>query len=227
MKYKLYALISKLLKRANIELHFKDHNHYWTFFPFSKEFDQTYRRYNVRSMGAASTPIYSQHVDYQLLSYALTLEGDVAEVGIYKGATTSLLASLVEKTAKQYHVFDTFEGLPDMTKEDSASGYGEPSTKLMADNTLQSVKNHLKDYHCIQYHKGLFPATANGIKGPFCFVYLDMDIYQSTKDGLQFFYPRMVKGGVIIVDDYASKRWVGVRTAVSEFAEQHPVVVMQ
>ncbi len=92
----------------------------------------------------------------------------------------------------------------------------------MADSPIEEVKNYLSSYQCIVYHKGLFPQTADSVsKNKFSFVYLDADLYQSTKDGLEFFYPRLSKGGVIIIDDFVSRRWAGVETAVGEFLEKN------
>ena len=60
-----------------------------------------------------------------------------------------------------------------------------------------------------------FPADIN-----FSFVSLDVDLYQPTLCGLKFFYPRMSKGGVIMVHDYGSP-WLGVALAVDEFSKEN------
>ena len=67
-------------------------------------------------------------------------------------------------------------------------------------------------------YKGIFPETAKKIKNKrFAFVHIDVDIYQSTKDALEFFYPRVNIGGSIIVHDYPAHR--GVQEACDEFME--------
>lgn len=65
--------------------------------------------------------------------------------------------------------------------------------------------------------KGFFPDTALNVKDFFCYVHLDMDIYQSTMDGLKFFWPRMVEQGIIMIDDYYNDHCPGVKKAVDEF----------
>jgi hypothetical protein len=65
--------------------------------------------------------------------------------------------------------------------------------------------------------KGYFPETTQGIDENFCFVNLDFDLYQPTLSGLEFFYPHMVEGGVILVHDYFSGACRGVKEAVQEF----------
>jgi O-methyltransferase len=69
--------------------------------------------------------------------------------------------------------------------------------------------------------------TANGERGTangeltFAFVNLDADLYNPTKAGLEYFYPRLSPGGVIIIHDYTYK-WPGIRKAVDEFAARIP-----
>ena len=66
----------------------------------------------------------------------------------------------------------------------------------------------------------MFPETGDAITDKkFSFVYLDVDLYQSTKDSLEFFYPRMNTGGVILSHDY---QYPGVRQAFDDtgFSDQ-------
>lgn len=68
------------------------------------------------------------------------------------------------------------------------------------------------------FYKGLFPQTAEPIKDKkFAFVHLDTDLYESTLEGLKFFYPRMVKHGIILSHDYSTIK--EVRRAFQDFGE--------
>jgi predicted O-methyltransferase YrrM len=87
-----------------------------------------------------------------------------------------------------------------------------------ADTSLESVKEFLGDCNNVVFHPGFFPVTAEPVKDKkFCFVYFDADLYQSTKSCLEFFYPRMVRGGVMIFDDYEWKGCPGLKKAIEEF----------
>jgi hypothetical protein len=217
MKSLIIRGIAKLFNKLGCEVHYKNKRYYWMYLPVSDKFLEVYNKYNVKNVSYVG--LDQLHPMYQFLSYAITLEGDVAHLGVYKGGSAAVLASLIEKTRKTYHLFDTFEGLPTTSTEDNVNGYKEHTEKQMVVR-LEDVHNYLKDYSCIKYHKGYFPDTAKPVEDEkFCFVYLDSDLYQSTKDGLEFFYPRMVKGGVIVVDDYGSRRWAGVKKAVDEFGK--------
>lgn len=60
----------------------------------------------------------------------------------------------------------------------------------------------------------------------FCFVHLDVDLYKSTKDCLEFFYPRMVRGGIILTHDY-NYVFKGVKKAYNEFFANKPEAVIK
>jgi hypothetical protein len=60
----------------------------------------------------------------------------------------------------------------------------------------------------------------NGEK--FCFVHMDADIYQSTKAGLEFFWPKMVRLGAMVFDDWNYKGTKGVEYAITEYFADKP-----
>lgn len=143
------------------------------------------------------------------------LAGCIAEVGVYKGDTALVLHKLFP--GRELHLFDTFDGFPakDLKYESGkAAGY---TTKNFADTSLEAVKKRLGESNKIHYHGGYFPDTAAGLeKQKFCMVSIDADLYQPTKAALEFFYPRLVSGGVIMIHDYNSD-WEGLKKAVDEF----------
>jgi len=137
------------------------------------------------------------------------IEGDLAEVGAYKGGSTKIICEA--KGDRPLHVFDTFEGLPRVKRIDQPL-----HQKQFSNTSLKNVKNYLKKYPHLHFYKGVFPKTAAPIKNKsFSFVNLDVDIYESTLNCLKFFYPRMNKGGIIISHDYSIA--AGVKKAFNEF----------
>jgi Glycosyltransferase family 9 (heptosyltransferase)/Macrocin-O-methyltransferase (TylF) len=136
------------------------------------------------------------------------LAGDVAELGVYQGGTAKLIRHYAAGTL---HLFDTFAGIP----TDDADGKhlaGEFPGNLAEVQAL--VPN-------ATYHVGSFPATAPDDGTRYRFVHLDADTYQSTAAGLDYFAPRMVVGGVIVLDDYGWWKCPGVGRALHErFSEK-------
>ena len=123
---------------------------------------------------------------------------------------------------KSLHLFDTFEGLPGLTKHDSKKQFnkGEYSAQL------EMVKKSLKMYPRVFFYKGYFPATSGPVSDKkFSFVHLDVDIYESTLSCLTFFYPRMSRGGVIVSHDYPDA--VGVKKAFDEFFQDKLEIIVE
>lgn len=151
------------------------------------------------------------------------LRGDIAEVGVYKGGTAKLICKVSADSPyrKKIYLFDTFEGLP-KTKKQIDSRFSEGDYPSSYDD----VKRYLSKYKNAYLIKGLFPSSANRIKNKkFSLVHLDVDIYQSTIDSLNFFYPRMVKSGLIISHDYSTAN--GVKKAFDEFFAKKPDLLFE
>ena len=145
------------------------------------------------------------------------INGDYAEVGVFKGATAKAICEAKEN--KHLHLFDTFEGLPEVEKIDSKF-----KTKMFQSD-YQRVKEKLKRYKNVYIYKGLFPKMGSTVATKnFAFVHLDVDIYHSTIDCLEFFYDKMSKNGIIISHDYHAQ---GVKKAFDEFFKDKPEKVIQ
>lgn len=148
---------------------------------------------------------------YWLLEQSEGVKGLNAEVGVYKGGTSLLIAA---NSWRELHAFDTFEGLPQ-----PAVGEGTVHVAGEFKGSLEQVTKLLAPYPHAHVHQGLFPQTcpAELLDKQFAFVYLDVDLYQSTLDCLNFFYPRLAPYGVLVSDDYNWKNTPGVLRAFDEF----------
>ena len=154
------------------------------------------------------------------------IPGDMAEVGVYKGKTARLMHHYMPD--RLMHLFDTFSGfdLKDIEREKLINdkfiaancSYDLPIDKLF--KNLNINNNNVKIY------KGYFPQTLTQdlFSNSFAFVHLDVDLYEPTIAGLQFFYERISKGGYLLVHDYNS--WVGARKAMDEFLSDKDEIVI-
>ena len=95
------------------------------------------------------------------------------------------------------------------------------------DSSVDLVLNNMPYPDKCIIKKGLFPDSAIEIDGvQFCLVSLDADLYQSIYDGLTFFYPRLVKGGYIMIHDYNNDTYRGCKQAVREYCETYNIVIL-
>jgi len=146
------------------------------------------------------------------------LEGGIAEVGVYTGGSAlQICQAFPEDTI---HLFDTFKGIP-ACKVSDIDGHKGGDFVGTEDTVARKLRG--KTY---RMYKGIFPDT-----GPLCdveqfkFVHVDVDIYQTTRDCLEYFWPRMVPGGIILDDDYGSYLCEGARLAVDEFGCEYDVKI--
>jgi len=140
------------------------------------------------------------------------IEGHFAELGVFRGKTSKIIHLLAPE--KKLYLFDTFEGFPMDFLENKAE------LNRFKNTQLEGVKKEIGNLNNIIIRKGIFPETAKGLESEtFSFVYLDADLYKSTLEGLKFFYPRISKGGYLLIHDYhnPTESNAGVLRAVKEF----------
>jgi O-methyltransferase len=134
--------------------------------------------------------------------------GDFAEIGVFQGLSAEVICRA--KGDNELWLFDTFEGMPQVGFQDTLFEVGTYK------GSLEAVKNRLSPWKGVHIVKGLFPQSATPVfEKQFAFVHLDVDIYESTRGALEFFYDRMIKGGIIISHDYGQA--AGVKRAFDEF----------
>lgn len=143
------------------------------------------------------------------------IEGNVAEVGVYKGEFAAFLNNVFKG---QLYLYDTFSGFDERDLV-LKNGEIEKKTDRFSDTSVSLVIKKMSHPDRVIIRKGYFPntVTKDDEDAMFCFVNLDCDLYQPIKAGLEFFFPRLVKNGVILVHDFFSDEFTGVRDAVEEF----------
>jgi hypothetical protein len=162
---------------------------------------------------------------------ANALPGDLVECGVFRGANPMLSLELRRSRPLQrlFYLYDTFAGMTAPTihdirqdGNDAASLLNSGDTGTLALCTIDDVKTNFAS-------NGLSTENAVFVKGPveetlrihkniperIAVLRLDTDFYESTKVELEVLYPRLVSGGVLIIDDYGS--WQGARRAVDEY----------
>lgn len=137
----------------------------------------------------------------------------IAEVGVYKGGSLKYLAEHFPDA--DLYGFDTFEGLP--IEQWNEKEIHKP--RDFNDTSLEAVKKFINNPN-VQLEKGLFPSSAKYyFDYQFDFVHIDTDFYESVKQSLEWFWPRMSKGGIITFDDFEWPNCPGVKQALEEFGQ--------
>ena len=149
--------------------------------------------------------------------------GAFAELGVYKGNSAKVLHTLAPE--RRLYLFDTFGGFDDADVDAEAAAVKAPVKRGdFADTSLEGVRNFVGSETSVTYCVGRFPATASQVPDGtrFALVQLDCDLYAPIKAGMEFFYPRLNRGGMLIMHDYASGHWPGVKQAVDDYLADKP-----
>ena len=121
-------------------------------------------------------------------------KGAVAELGVFRGD----FAKEINKVFcnNKLYLFDTFEGFAESDCDiELEKEYAQKKrTGYFANTTEQLVLDKMKYPEQCCICKGFFPESAKGVEDEFLFVNLDADLYAPTSAGLEYFYPRMVRG---------------------------------
>ncbi|GIE46039.1 TylF/MycF/NovP-related O-methyltransferase [Actinoplanes lobatus] len=163
------------------------------------------------------------------------IPGDVVECGVWRGGSMLAIAKTLAETGdtdRHLHLYDTFEGMSEPTEHDkrhdgrSAAEMLETSDKssgVWAYASIEDVRATMREsvYPAdrIHYYKGKVEDTIPGdAPERISILRLDTDWYESTRHELEHLWPRLVPGGVLLLDDYGW--WDGAKRAVDEWLEE-------
>lgn len=165
------------------------------------------------------------------------IDGDFVECGVWRGGHSILAASLFKLLGHpgRIYMFDTFQGMVEPTSEDvellshvSASEKFDELTNRKDGWCLASLEDVRANCQSlgvadrvtfIEGDVGVTLDDVSRLPDRIAILRLDTDWYESTKKELEVLYPRLVPGGILIVDDYG--HWAGSKQAVDEYFEKH------
>jgi O-methyltransferase len=152
---------------------------------------------------------------WDLAKQSNNVKGAILEVGVWRGGTGCLLA--MAAPTKVVYLADTFKGVVKAGVQDTNYQGGEH-----ADASKRAVSSLLASARVTNARllKGIFPEeTAAGLEGPISLLHIDVDVYQSAKDIVQWALPRLPRGAKIVFDDYGFFGCEGVARLVNELRE--------
>jgi O-methyltransferase len=159
------------------------------------------------------------------LTVLKNIKGNAIELGVYKGGTLVELAKRLKarNSNKIIYGLDTFSGHP---YTDSKAHY-KGRYKDVDYSTLKDIISSLK-LDNIRLVAGLFKDSFISLNNErFCFAHVDCDLYESTKEALEFLLPRMSYNAIIYFDDYNSQATGEfVQKAISEFIDKEDIIML-
>lgn len=165
--------------------------------------------------------------------------GSIVECGVWKGGSVMAALLALKDNTRTVYLYDTFEGMSEPTQEDK-SYKNESATEAFMNkdeyweriacySTIDEVKNNIRKINYpeenIIFIQGKVEETIpETIPEKIAVLRLDTDWYESTMHEMVHLFPRLVKGGVIIIDDYG--HWKGCKKAVDEYISKNNIKLL-
>lgn len=179
---------------------------------------------------------------YELFKHVIELPGCIVEVGVHRGLSFFTWANLLETfcpgdRSRKVFGFDHFQGLQDFDDKDGA--FNERAAKLPGGYSLLDEREAILRLVDLHNQDNLLPGVERCrlIEGDvvetlprflaenpglrLSLLHLDVDLYRPTKFVLEQLYPRVVTGGVVVLDEYGLVPWEGESQAVEEYCREH------
>jgi O-methyltransferase len=164
---------------------------------------------------------------WQLIDEVSKLDGSIIEIGVWRGGSGCLIAKKAEESNNKSIIYlcDTFTGIVKAGGNDAFYKGGEH-----ADTSMKTVENLVSEMCLknVKIRKGVFPdetwELVKDVKFKFC--HIDVDVYQSAKDIVEWIWERMPVGGVIVFDDYGFFGCGGVTKLVNEERKKNDRIVI-
>ena len=177
---------------------------------------------------------------YEIFKQIVDVPGVIVDLGVFRGASTFTWAKLCEifcptDIRKTVFGFDTFEGFTEISAQDGPQkpeqdvvpggyfGGGTIEGDLKMAQEAMNHDRHLRHIDRVQLIKGdvvkTIPEFAAEKGEGLRIALLNLDLYGPTKTALEYFVPKMARGGIIVVDEYAVDTFGGETKAVDEYFE--------
>lgn len=183
----------------------------------------------IRKNIASSAGRANINILTEMIERTRFLTGAVADCGVYKAASTVGMALFMRQHGirKQIYAFDSFQGFaPESVARDLDLGEVTRDNVGYSDFSLEQVKSKIRSFRIdnITLVPGYFHQSFKTFPPDigFSFVHLDVNLYDSYCQSLEFFYPRLDPSGIMLLDEYNDPRWPGCNKAADEFLADKP-----
>ncbi len=151
--------------------------------------------------------------------------GAIVEFGCYTGTTSLFIRRLLDyyESPSEFHVYDSFVGLPPKVAEDVSVAGDQFVTGELAVSKKDFLLNFKKaNLTPPVTHKGWFSDIPNdAVPADILFAFLDGDYFESIRDSFHLISPKLQKGAVVVVDDYANEALPGAARATDAWRRSH------
>ncbi len=180
------------------------------------------------SWGAANIQ-WRAHVACWAADQVKTLSGDFIEFGVNKGGLAQTIIEYLTfvELGKNYYLLDTFNGLDDALISDAERSVGRDQITYY-NECYQEVTARFSRYPFAKIIRGSVPSTLSQIDATqLCFISMDMNCAAPERAALEFCWPKLVPGGVIVLDDYGFRKHEAQQNVHRNFAREQDAALLE
>ena len=155
---------------------------------------------------------------WALIEQCSKMQGDFIEIGVWRGGTGALIAAGAKRMGSDKIVYlcDTFKGVVKAGRKDcyyKGDEHGDTSMRIVEKLVIDRLR--LDNFKIL---KGIFPDETSHLveSSQFALCHIDVDVYQSAKDIVEWIWDKIVVGGIVVYDDYGFQTCRGITKYVEE-----------
>ena len=207
------------------------HNHD---FKRQPAFAAAYNR-GVKATGADYNWHWRVHVGLWAARVAAKLPGDFVECGVNRGFLSSSIMHYLDWNSrnKTFYLLDTFGGLDlrYVSEEELASGAVEKNQSMIDSGfytvDIEPVRQNFAEWHNVKIVQGAIPNTLRQIDtDQIAFAGIDMNCSPPEVAAMEFLWPKLVDGAVVVFDDYAYSGYRPQKVAMDKFAAERGATIL-
>lgn len=168
------------------------------------------------------------HVALWAAGQALHHEGDFVECGVNTGILSLAICRYhdFDKQARSFYLFDTYNGIPESQMSSTERGHRIKENSAFYEECYELAVRNFAPWPNARLVRGLVPESLHTVSiEKIAYLSLDMNIAAPERAALDHFWPKLVSGGVIVLDDYGWAAHVEQKATIDEFAAARGIQV--
>lgn len=153
----------------------------------------------------------------------MSLPGDYVECGVSTGITSRAVVEYCSfgNSEKSFYLVDTFSGIPMSQASDEEKALSESKNERHYFDSFSLVQRNFIEYSNVYPVRGTVPDILGALPvEQVAFLHIDMNIAYPEVAALEHFWPLMVPGGIVILDDYGAQAHVPQKRAIDSWSKQ-------
>jgi O-methyltransferase len=169
------------------------------------------------------------HVCCWAALHAARLPGDFVECGVNTGLVSLAVCDYIDfnATGKNFWLFDTYRGIPEHQINEREKALGRVADNSWYPDCFERTKANFARYPSAHLVRGEVPDTLGSVEiGAAAYLSIDMNIAYPERAAIEFFWPKLVPGGLVVLDDYGWLPYQEQKQTMDEFAVREGVAIL-